>query len=69
MEEVNFKVKGMTCQHCVRAVKNAIEPMAGVNAVFVDLPNGEVKVHYEPGQADPAAFRAAIEEEGYEVLQ
>ncbi|MEW6612661.1 MAG: heavy-metal-associated domain-containing protein [Pseudomonadota bacterium] len=67
MDEVTFKVKGMSCQHCVRSIKGALEPMPGVNAVFVDLPGGEVKVNYDAGQVERDALAKAIEEEGYEV--
>lgn len=67
MRDVTFKVKGMTCQHCVRAIQGALEPLDGVNAVFVDLQAGEVRVVYDPDQAEPDAFKSAIEEEGYEA--
>ena len=31
------KVKGMSCQHCVRTVKKALEEIQGVSNVNVDL--------------------------------
>ncbi|MDI2091028.1 heavy-metal-associated domain-containing protein [Commensalibacter oyaizuii] len=60
-----YQIKGMTCQHCANAVKEAIEALPNVEETIVDLKTGTVKVK---GNPDPAAFKAAIEEEGYEVI-
>ena len=61
---LDFAVDGMTCEHCVRAVKQAVGALPGVDAVSVDLGAGRVQVH---GEVDPAAVRDAITAEGYEV--
>ncbi len=61
---IQLKVTGMTCAHCVRAVETAVRGVAPDAHVAVDLAAGTVTVD---GQADPAAVRAAIVEEGYEV--
>jgi copper chaperone len=57
-------VTGMTCDHCVRAVTEAVQAVPGAQDVRVDLASGTVRV---AGSADPEALRAAIAEEGYEV--
>ncbi len=60
---IKLKVEGMTCEHCVRAVKKALARVSGVEEVVeVSLERGEARVR---GQADPAQLVAAIEEEGY----
>jgi copper chaperone CopZ len=61
---LELTVTGMTCQHCVHAVTEAVSALPGVLGVAVDLGAGAVRVTGEP---DPAAVRAAIEEEGYTV--
>ena len=61
---LNLKVAGMTCGHCVSAVSRAVGAVPGAGEVAVDLHRGEVTVGGDP---DPAAVRAAIVEEGYEV--
>ena len=61
---LNLKVSGMTCGHCVSAVKRAVRAVPGAGEVAVDLARGEVSVDGDP---DPGAVRAAITEEGYEV--
>jgi len=37
-----IKVKGMSCQHCVKAVTKALGEVEGVTDVKVDLMAGEV---------------------------
>ncbi|MDE2514414.1 MAG: heavy-metal-associated domain-containing protein [Rhodospirillales bacterium] len=61
---IELKVSGMTCQHCVHAVTAAVGALPGVRGVAVDLAAGTVRVE---GSPDPAALRAAIEEEGYSL--
>ena len=57
-----FKVEGITCQHCVRAVKEAIEDLDPAAQVTVDLASGRVDVAGGPGRD---AIRQAIVEAGY----
>ena len=66
MAKTTYMVKGMTCEHCVRAVTAEVSKLAGVTDVEVDLETGRVSVDSEE-PVDEAAFRAAIDEAGYEV--
>lgn len=59
---MKFLVTGMTCENCVRHVREAIEEIPGTLAVDVDLASGRVTVE---GAASPTAIIDAIEEEGY----
>jgi copper chaperone len=61
-----YSVAGMTCDHCARAVTTEVGNLPGVTAVEVDVPTGTVKVISEQ-PVDGGAFRAAVEEAGYEV--
>ena len=61
---LDLAVEGMTCEHCVRAVTDALTAVPGVSSVAVDLARGRVRVEGEP---DPASVAAAIEGEGYTV--
>ncbi len=60
------KVKGMTCQHCVKSVKKALGKLDGIQKVEVDLPKGEVRFDNTKGTTADA-LRKAIEEAGFEV--
>ena len=61
---LRLSVSGMSCDHCVAAVTRAVRAVPGAAHVQVDLAGGEVTVGGDP---DPAAVRAAIEDEGYGV--
>lgn len=59
-----FKVSGMSCGHCVRAITQAIQALEQTARVEVDLAGGLVRVE---GNLDAAQIQAAIREEGYKV--
>jgi copper chaperone CopZ len=58
-------VLGMTCDHCVAAVRGELSAVPGVTAVDVDLASGVVTVHGDG--LDDGALRAAVDEAGYGV--
>ncbi|REE19696.1 MULTISPECIES: cation transporter [unclassified Paraburkholderia] len=61
---IEFQVEGMSCQHCVTAVTNAIRELDDTAQVHVDLASGRVAVE----SAQPAeTLKAAIDEAGYTV--
>ena len=61
-----YEVKGMTCDHCVRAVTSELLLVPGVQSVDVDLGSGHVTVVSEADLArDDVA--EAIDEAGYEL--
>ena len=64
--KMTVKIQGMMCEHCVRAVKNALEGIGGVCAE-VSLEEGTA-VLTSTAEIDVARVRAVIEEEGYTVL-
>lgn len=61
-----FMVTGMTCGHCVSAVRAEIGELPGIRKVRVDLASGTVTVTSD-GPADEAAIRAAVAGAGYEI--
>ena len=62
---IKLKVSGMTCEHCERAVTNALADVAGVDKVVaVNRENEEAIIE---GSADTEALLAAVREEGYDV--
>jgi copper chaperone len=61
-----FTVTGMTCEHCVRAVRDEVAKVDGVTGVDVDLAGGTVTVTSD-APVDDAAVAAAVDEAGYEV--
>jgi len=59
-----LKITGMTCGHCVAAVKEALAAVPGVGEVEVELENGLASI---AGDANLEALLAAVREEGYQV--
>jgi copper chaperone CopZ len=64
VQELLFRVPGMTCDHCVAAVRGEILKVPGVAGAEVDLASKQVVVHGDDVDFD--AIRAAVEEAGYE---
>ena len=67
MATATYTVKGMTCDHCVRAVTQEVSALGGVEKVDVDLASGRVTVE-SASDIDPGAVRAAVDEAGFEVV-
>jgi copper chaperone len=66
MMKKTLKVEGMSCNHCVTHVKNALTEIPGVEMVEVSLSDKSAVV---TGAAlDDAAMKAAVAEAGYEVV-
>lgn len=66
METVVLKVKGMSCEHCVKAIRSAINIFEGYESSKIDLAAGTVEIEYD-APATVSGFIAAIEDAGYTV--
>lgn len=64
-QTIELKITGMTCDHCVRSVTNALKDVPGVEDVTVSLENNEAIV--KGNSLDVAALVAAVAEEEYEA--
>lgn len=58
----------MSCSHCENAVKGAVGALEGVDMVTVSLKDKTVTVDYDSSRVSPEQMKAAIEDQGYEVL-
>jgi len=67
MEKVTLNVQGMSCEHCVRAVKGSVGELSGVKNVDVHLAEGKVDVEFDPNEVTLDKVKEAIEDQGYEV--
>ncbi len=66
MTSATYKVTGMTCEHCVRAVTGELTALAGVSDVIVDLvPGGLSAVTVtSDGPLSATEVTAALDEAG-----
>jgi copper chaperone CopZ len=54
----------MSCQHCVRAVREALDAVAGVTVSQVDI--GSAQLSFDPAQVSVATIEEAVRDAGYE---
>ena len=59
-------IEGMSCEHCVAHVKEALEGIEGVDNVVVSLDENSATVETE---VSDETLKEAVEEEGYDVIE
>ncbi|MBE7720577.1 MAG: copper chaperone CopZ [Lacrimispora celerecrescens] len=69
MAKAVIKVDGMSCEHCVKAITNAVGAISGVSGVSVDLEGKTVTVDHDPDQASVQTIKSEIEDQGYDVVE
>ena len=63
MERVTILIDGMSCGHCVAAVRRALGAVPGVTVEQIEL--GSATLAYDAGAASLDRIRAAVRAEGY----
>ena len=66
MTEIILNVTGMSCQHCEKAVVNALEDI-GVAETVADAKNNTVKVLFDGSVISLDKIKAEIIEVGYAI--
>lgn len=67
MARSTLNVTGMTCDHCVAAVRNALEELPGVRSARVELESGRAVVDYDDAKASPRELTTAVADAGYQA--
>ena len=60
-----IKIDGMSCQHCVMAVKKEVQKL---DVQTLEVKIGEASVEYDENKVNEAAIKKAIEVAGYIVV-
>ena len=68
MDTIKFKVKGMTCNHCVMRVEKALKDIDEVEDVKIDLNTGDVTIQHTAGKGIKPALEKAVDNAGYSVV-
>ncbi|MGH9886909.1 MAG: heavy-metal-associated domain-containing protein [bacterium] len=63
MERITLTIEGMTCEHCVRAVRGRLEHTPGVKVDSVEI--GSAAIEIDPRQTSVDDVEMAIADEGY----
>ena len=66
MSQTTLKVEGMSCNHCVKSVEGALKAIGAKGTV--DLNAKTVTIQYDETKLNENALKAAIEEQGYDVV-
>ena len=64
--EKKLNVEGMSCQHCVAHVTQALEAVEGVSRVEVSLEDASAIVEFDGAVSDEALI-AVVKNAGYEA--
>jgi copper chaperone len=64
-DQQTYNVTGMSCEHCVAAVRAEVGELPGVSDVEVDLDSGAVLI--SGSNIDGEAVRVAVEAAGYSL--
>ena len=64
MQKTKLKISGMSCQHCVKTVKDALTALEGVQSITakVNLRKGEAVVRFNELSITPTHLKDAITE-------
>ncbi|MCX8027006.1 MAG: heavy-metal-associated domain-containing protein [Thermodesulfovibrionales bacterium] len=62
-----IKIEGMSCQHCVKRVKNALEVIKGIKSLDVSI--GEATLQFDDSLVDETVIKNAILNAGYKVVE
>lgn len=63
MTSLTLHIAGMSCGHCLNAVKNALSGAAGVELRSVQM--GRAELDFDPGVTTPAAIADIVTDAGY----
>ena len=66
MVQITLRISGMSCEHCVKRVTEALSGLPGVKNVRVDLASGIASLE-KPEDLSLEEIARAIEEAGYRI--
>jgi len=67
-ENAIIKISGMSCNHCVQHIKNALQQSRGVNTARVDLSAEKAYLEYDPSEVNEETLLQVIKDSGYEGI-
>lgn len=67
MTTIDLTIEGMTCEHCLRAVRTRLQQTPGVEIDEVRI--GSARIRLDEGQTSLEAVEDAIADEGYTAFR
>lgn len=69
MKAESYKIIGMTCAACAKAVERAVRKLDGIDAVNVNLATEKMSVQYDEQKLNAEMIKAAVSKAGYEAVE
>ena len=69
MAKMKLKIQGMSCQHCVKTVTDALTGLDGVQSAKVNLRKNEASVNFDPSRITSDNLTKTVTEVGFEVVE
>ena len=66
MTKATVQIDGMSCMHCAMRVKKAIEGIAGIESLQVEV--GKADVTFDESKTGRPDIEAAITKAGYKII-
>lgn len=67
--KVDFKVGGMTCASCAKAIERAVNKLDGIEDINVNVATERATINYDISKLKLTQIRNTIEKAGYKVLE
>ena len=67
MAKTKLRIDGMSCQHCVKTVTDALTEIPGVRRAKVNLRKGEAVVHFDESRVSTTNLTKAITAAGFQI--
>ncbi|HXH99308.1 MAG TPA: mercuric transport protein MerTP [Sphingobacteriaceae bacterium] len=67
VEQIQFKVEGMTCESCQAHIEHSVKKLPGIVRVEANYTDGTATVQYDPSKSNKGQLVSAINETGYKV--
>jgi copper chaperone len=67
MTTVILNVPDISCEHCERAIREALAPVKGIQGLDVNITAKQVRVIFDESQVATERMKEILEREGYPV--
>lgn len=67
--KVDFKIDGMTCASCAKAIERAVNKLDGIEDINVNVATERATINYDISKLKLTQIRNTIEKAGYKVLE
>ena len=67
--KIEFKIGGMTCASCAKAIERAVNKLDGIDSINVNVATEKATISYDSSKLKLTQIRNTIEKAGFKVLE